>query len=147
MNHLSLFMKHTLYGHSFFLGIRVDALRDAWLSRWDWFHRPIHAMAHILHPLWRDEKQYDNEELEEGWKTYIEAFTEGDVQKIKQLEHERLLFRNGTGRSFNSATARLRECQLEPVSWWEKYGISAPNLVRQSPLSSFKNQCIVHIVQ
>lgn len=53
----------------------------------------------------------------------------GDIQLLRILEQERLHFRNGTGRYFGSPTARLRECQVEPVSWWEKYGIGAPNLV------------------
>ncbi|MCO5584453.1 hypothetical protein L7F22_038381 [Adiantum nelumboides] len=48
---------------------------------------------------------------------------------MKKLEDELLLYRNGS-QWFGSPTASLRETQLEPVSWWEKYGIAAPNLRR-----------------
>ena len=124
----------------------MDSLRGAWLSRWDWFHWPIHVVAHILHPLWRDDKQYENEELEEGWNTYIVAYAEGDVQRIGQLEHERLLFRNSTTKSLSTATARLRECQLEPISWWEKYGTSTPHLVSNCMLPFCTWLIILHFM-
>ncbi|MCO5597897.1 hypothetical protein L7F22_051982 [Adiantum nelumboides] len=87
------------------------------------------AVAHILHPLWRKEAQYVNEELHDGWTEYIQKIVGDDVQLMKKLEDELLLYRNGS-QWFGSPTASLRETQLEPVSWWEKYGIAAPNLRR-----------------
>jgi hypothetical protein len=36
----------------------VDQLLDVrqqWLYQWEWFHRPIHVVAFILHPLWKKE--------------------------------------------------------------------------------------------
>ena len=47
---------------------------------------------------------------------------------MRRLEDDLLLFRNRIG-SFGRHTAELRETQLQPVSWWEKYGASAPTLV------------------
>ncbi|MCO5575320.1 hypothetical protein L7F22_029120 [Adiantum nelumboides] len=108
---------------------RVQDIKRIWNLRWDWFHRPIHAVAHILHPLWRKEAQYVNEELHDGWTEYIQKIVGDDVQLMKKLEDELLLYRNGS-QWFGSPTASLRETQLEPVSWWEKYGIAAPNLRR-----------------
>lgn len=99
-----------------------------WSSRWDWFHKPIHVVAHVLHPLWRNEEQYENEELEQGLQDYFEKWASGDVQMLRRLEDELLLFRNRS-LSFGSSTALLRDTQLQPVSWWEKYGSSAPTLV------------------
>ncbi|MCO5602587.1 hypothetical protein L7F22_056721 [Adiantum nelumboides] len=107
----------------------VQDIKRIWNLRWDWFHRPIHAVAHILHPLWRKEAQYVNEELHDGWTEYIQKIVGDDVQLMKKLEDELLLYRNGS-QWFGSPTASLRETQLEPVSWWEKYGIAAPNLRR-----------------
>ena len=103
-----------------------------WNRRWDWFHRPIHAVAHVLHPLWRDEEQYENEELDEGFMTYIRNLTGGNVHMLKCIEDDLLAFRNQTG-SFGRETAKLRETQLQPVSWWEKYGNCAPTLVIYYP--------------
>ena len=99
-----------------------------WNTRWDWFHRPIHAVAYVLHPLWRDDEQYENAELEAGIQDYFTKWTNGDVQMMKRLEDELLLFRNRS-LSFGRSTAELRETQLQPVSWWEKYGTCAPTLV------------------
>ena len=50
---------------------RVDEIRTVWNTRWDWFNKPIHVVAHVLHPLWRDEDQYTSDELEEGFMEYM----------------------------------------------------------------------------
>lgn len=51
---------------------RVEEIREKWQARWEWFHQPLHAMACILHPLWRNEDQFHDAELRQGWRTYIE---------------------------------------------------------------------------
>ena len=99
-----------------------------WNTRWDWFHKPIHAVAHILHPLWRDDEQYSNDELEEGFMEYMGRVTGDNVDTMRRIEDDLLAFRNHS-LHFGRATARLRETQLQPVSWWEKYGNCAPTLV------------------
>ncbi|KAH7297346.1 hypothetical protein KP509_26G066100 [Ceratopteris richardii] len=106
---------------------RKKGLCDAVQSRWDWFHKPIHV-AHILHPLWRSEEQCTNEILEDSWIEYIAGWTGGDVAFLSQLEDERVRFRS-MEKYFGQPTARLRENQLSPVTWWEKYGVSTPILV------------------
>ncbi|MCO5594047.1 hypothetical protein L7F22_048067 [Adiantum nelumboides] len=90
-------------------------------------YRPIHAVAHKLHPLWRDEKQYENKELEQGIQEYFEHWAVGDVQVMRRLEDDLLLFHNKS-LSFGRSTALLRDTLLQPVSWWEKYAKSAPTL-------------------
>lgn len=107
---------------------RVDQLRVVWNSRWDWFHKPIHAVANILHPLWRSEEQYACNELETGFMTYVQKLCHDDMEMLMRIEDDLLAFRNHSG-SFGRATAKLRETQLQPVSWWEKYGTCAPTLV------------------
>lgn len=54
---------------------------------------------------------------------------------LRKIEDELLLYRNGS-QWFGSITAKLRETQLQPISWWEKYGIGTPHLV--SSTSSLK---------
>ena len=117
---------------------RVQDIQSVLSKNMDWFHKPIHAAAHILHPLWRSNKQYANEELQEGLQEYFEKWADGDVQVLRRLEDELLLFRNES-LSFSRPTAKLRECQLQPVSWWEKYGFSAPTLVSNSVIHSLCN--------
>ncbi|MCO5581173.1 hypothetical protein L7F22_035051 [Adiantum nelumboides] len=107
----------------------LEELRGVWNTRGDWFYRPIHAVAHLLHPLWRSEEQYENEELEQGLQEYFLTWAVGDVQMLRRLEDDLLLFRNRS-HSFGRPTAELRETKWQPVSWWEKYGSCAPTLKR-----------------
>ena len=107
---------------------RIDPIKAVWNDRWNWFHRPIHAVAHVLHPLWRSEKQYEDEELEKGFMDYMGKVTDNDVDVMQRIEDDLLSFRNKS-LSFGRETAKLRETQLKPVSWWEKYGHCAPTLV------------------
>ncbi|MCO5579334.1 hypothetical protein L7F22_033189 [Adiantum nelumboides] len=107
----------------------LEELRGVWNTRWDWFHRPIHAVAHLLRPLWRSEEQYENEELEQGLQVYFLTWVAGDVQMLRRLEDDLFLFRNRS-HSFGRPTTEFRETQLQPVSWWEKYGSCAPTLKR-----------------
>ncbi|MCO5552776.1 hypothetical protein L7F22_006293 [Adiantum nelumboides] len=83
----------------------------------------------MLHPLWRSEDQCGEEELEEGFQDYVQRYTRGDVEMARRLEDDLLAFRNESGHS-GRATAKLRDTQLQPVSWWEKYGNSTPTLKR-----------------
>jgi hypothetical protein len=107
---------------------RVQDIKSVLKKHWNRFRKPIHAAAHALHPLWRCSKQYASAELQEGLQEYFEKWANGDMQVLRRLEDELLLFRNES-LSFSWPTAKLRECQLQPVSWWEKYGFSAPTLV------------------
>jgi hypothetical protein len=40
-------------------------------SRWEWFHHPIHVVAHILHPLLCHPLGNISHELQDGWKFYL----------------------------------------------------------------------------
>ena len=82
----------------------------------------------MLHPLWRDEDQFNNVELEEGFMDYMRRITGDDIDMMRRIEDDLLAFRNHS-LHFGQATAKLREKQLQPVSWWEKYGNCAPTLV------------------
>ena len=82
----------------------------------------------MLHPLWRSEEQYSNAELEEGFLQYVRRITGDDVDMMRRIEDDLLAYRNNS-LHFGRPTARLRETQLQPVSWWEKYGNCAPTLV------------------
>ncbi|MCO5595726.1 hypothetical protein L7F22_049772 [Adiantum nelumboides] len=85
---------------------RMDEIKAIWQNRWNWFHRPIHAVAHIFHPLWRQESQRHDRELNAGWRSYS-SIMEPDPMRQDMLE-----------------------TQLLPVSWWEKYGGDCRELQR-----------------
>ena len=107
----------------------MDEIKEIWQRRWDWFHRPIHAVAHILHPLWRQDAQRHDRELNAGWREYT---TQVEPNPVKQdlLETRRLRFRDMHDVDFGSPRASLRDAQLRPVSWWEKYGGDCADLQR-----------------
>lgn len=107
----------------------MEEIIAIWQRRWDWFHRPIHAVAHILHPLWRTDKQPHDKELKAGWMQYTSRI-EPDPIMQDLLETQLLRFRDRYDPDFGSARASLRDAQLKPVSWWEKYGGSCPELQR-----------------
>ncbi|KAH7293403.1 hypothetical protein KP509_28G024800 [Ceratopteris richardii] len=87
---------------------KIESIRDVWNARWNWFHKPIHAVPYILHPLWRGPHQLGNDELD----------SDGDIDMQTRIEDEMLVYRNHRGK-FGKATTILRESQLRPVSWWE----------------------------
>ncbi|MCO5559909.1 hypothetical protein L7F22_013513 [Adiantum nelumboides] len=118
---------------------RLEELQGVWNTRCDCIHRPIHAGAHLLHPLWRSEEQYENEELEQGLQEYFLTWAARDMQMLRRLEDDLLLFRNRS-LSFGRPTAELRGTQLQPVSWWEKYGSCAPTLKRLA-IRSLSQDC------
>ncbi len=59
-----------LNGRNFSTDQLLD-VRQQWLHQWEWFHRPIHVVAFILHPLWRKEDGFMTPKLHEGWISYI----------------------------------------------------------------------------
>ncbi len=46
-------------------------ISQRWISRWEWFHQPIHVVAHILHPLWYHPLGNIFHELQDGWTSYL----------------------------------------------------------------------------
>lgn len=93
---------------------RLEEIQRLWRSRWDWFHHPLHAMAHILHPLWRSEQQYDDRELRDGWNAYVTQVYP-DVYEQDKLLDELQIFRQET-MEFSTGPARLREGKTSDLS-------------------------------
>lgn len=84
-----------------------------------------------------------NEELEDGWSEYITTLVDGDVEFVRKLEDQLLMFRNNIS-MFGRPTALLHDTQLQPVSWWEKYGISTPELVGNRGLVYFSHAVLLY---
>ncbi|KAH7434602.1 hypothetical protein KP509_06G025500 [Ceratopteris richardii] len=90
---------------------RLEQLRSIWNQRCDWFHRLVHALAHVLHPLWRSEEQESNEELVRNISDFFSRLASDDLSMIRKLEDEFLLFREHS-LSFGGPTTRLCETKL-----------------------------------
>ena len=69
--------------------------------RWSWFKKPIHIVAHILHPLWKPKDQpiILNAEMTDGWLAYIQKVYSIDECEILQDQFD--MYRNGVGRFSN----------------------------------------------
>jgi len=90
-----------------------------WRSRWDWFHRPIHVVAHLLHPLYKDVGKWSDHVLAEGWAKYTQRVYDATIQN--KLEDDVLDFKYSRG-FFARPIAQMRDNHLAPISWWEKFG-------------------------
>lgn len=84
---------------------RLEEVKSIWRDRWQWFHQPLHAMACILHPLWRSPTQFRDQELREGWNTYVRMVFPDPVAQ-DALKDDLLVFR-GELLEFGSAVAKL----------------------------------------
>ncbi|MCO5587396.1 hypothetical protein L7F22_041345 [Adiantum nelumboides] len=106
---------------------RVDAMLDIFDTRWIWFRRPIHCVAHILHPAWRSDAQRSDCVLLTGWNTYVERIHKDNGHVQNRLEEDLLEYRGGRG-NFSRVIAKNAENQALQVSWWEKFGGLNPTL-------------------
>ena len=95
--------------------------------RWSWFKKPIHIVAHILHPLWKPKDQpiVMNAEMTDGWLGYIQKVYSIDDCEILQDQFD--MYRNGVGR-FSNELSKSHIAKCKPVSWWERYGDNVPLL-------------------
>ena len=87
---------------------RIDEICTIWNQRWNWFHKPIHAVAHVLYSLWRSEEHHTNDELEDGFMEYTRHIIGDNVDTMRSIEDDLLAFRNHS-LQFGRATAKLRE--------------------------------------
>ncbi|MCO5596726.1 hypothetical protein L7F22_050794 [Adiantum nelumboides] len=106
---------------------RVDAMLEIFDARWNWFRRPIHCVAHMLHPAWRSDAQRSDRVLLTGWNTYAERIYRDNGRMQNQLEEDLLEYRGGKG-NFSRGIAKDAENQALPVSWWGKFGGLNPAL-------------------
>ena len=96
-------------------------------TRWNWFRRPIHCVAHILHPLWRKDAQRTDRVLLSSWSSYVERVYGEDTAAQNQLEEDLLEYRGNKG-GFSRPFAKDKDNRAIPVSWWEKFGGFNPTL-------------------
>ncbi|KAJ7560284.1 hypothetical protein O6H91_04G122000 [Diphasiastrum complanatum] len=74
---------------------RKDELLTRWEARWDYFHRPIHAVAHMLHPLWCSTRRPGDTKLHRGWVEYTERVWPGTGTTLGNIERDMVKFEWG----------------------------------------------------
>jgi hypothetical protein len=78
-------------------------------------------VAHILHPLLRHPLGNISNELQDGWKSYL------NIHYRDPLDDELLKFLWKEGPFAQEAT-NLQDPMLAPVFWWERFGRHVPKL-------------------
>ncbi|MCO5584192.1 hypothetical protein L7F22_038115 [Adiantum nelumboides] len=72
---------------------RVQEMLDIFETRWAWFRRPIHCVAHILHPAWRSDTHRSDRVLLSGWNAYVERVFRDNGAIQNRLEEDSLEYR------------------------------------------------------
>lgn len=101
-------------------------LRDIWERRWNWFHRPIHAVAHLLHPMWLSERQSADMELGMDWLRYLDGVARHFID-IDVVETQYIAFKRQVGVFGHHAALNPRRRE-RAVTWWNLYGSACPTL-------------------
>ncbi len=91
--------------------------------------RPIHAMAAMLHPLYRSSELWSDTFLSTKQSEYVGLVFSEDDQL--QIDREFTNYMNGIGPSFTRSVALRKEATKFPLTWWHSYGrVGLPNLSR-----------------
>ncbi|MCO5572814.1 hypothetical protein L7F22_026573 [Adiantum nelumboides] len=106
---------------------RVQEMLDIFETRWAWFRRPVHCVAHILHPAWRSDTHRSDRVLLSRWNAYVERVFR-DNGAIQNLLEEDLLEYRGNRGNFSRLITKDADNRALPVSWWEKFGGFNPTL-------------------
>jgi hypothetical protein len=91
-----------------------------WTSQWEWFHHPIHVVAHILHPLWHHPLGNISLELQDGCTSYSSIHCHDHLDE-NALDDELLIFLRKE-EPFAQEATNLQDPLLAFISWWEKFG-------------------------
>lgn len=91
--------------------------------------RPIHAMAAMLHPLYRSPELWTNTALSMKQSEYVGRMFSEDEQL--QIDTEFTAYMNGIGASFARPVSLRKEAMKFALTWWHSYGrVGLPNLSR-----------------
>ena len=95
-------------------------------KRWKKMHNPIYSVGYMLDPEFRDKRfeHFQNDEIMNDWNDSMDKFFPG---RRAEIDQELTAYFDGIG-SFSQGLAK--ELQLNPRSWWQNYGRTAPNLQR-----------------
>ena len=66
----------------------LKEIKDLCAERWNLLHTPLHAVGYIFHPVWKGKEQDCDSEVHNGWMTYLERYTKGDLALQGELIDE-----------------------------------------------------------
>lgn len=129
---------------------RMAELRGIWETRWNYFHRSIHSVAHMLHPLFLSPTQIADKELEADWLSYIYRVGPRIGLDPIRLMEELAAFRFGMGTFGHEAAQDPARRQL-PITWWTMFGSTYPSIQRLalrvlSQVCNSSNPPLVHFL-
>ena len=107
--------------------IKMKEIKDLCVDRWDMMHTPLHAVGYMLHPVWRGRGQDSDREVHEGWMTFLNKYTNGDLAMQGVLIDELDTYR-AESKSFAHPIAKDPKRMQEGVKWWETFGACTPTL-------------------
>ena len=106
---------------------KMQEIKDLCIDRWDIMHAPLHAVAYMLHPVWKGKGQDSDSKVHDGWMTFLEKYTKGDLDLQGNLidEYDKFKVEGGT---FARPIAKEEKRLQEGVKWWETFGACTPKL-------------------
>ncbi|MCO5599680.1 hypothetical protein L7F22_053785 [Adiantum nelumboides] len=103
---------------------RKDDLVQLSNERFDWFHKPIHIVAYMLHPLYKKLSHWNDRKLIEAWTRYIETvYATDDCSLLSTSQLDKLVYVNANLRLLERL--RLRDGNGEGVLQWKVKDIDA----------------------
>ncbi|MCO5611319.1 hypothetical protein L7F22_065571 [Adiantum nelumboides] len=103
---------------------RKDDLVQHWNEHFDWFHKPIHIVAYMLHPLYKKLSHWNDRKLIEAWTRYIETvYATDDCSLLSTSQLDKLVYVNANLRLLERL--RLRDGNGEGVLQWKVKDIDA----------------------
>ena len=81
----------------------------------------------MLHPVWRGKGQDTDGEVHEGWMTFLDRYTKGDINMQGILIDELDVYK-AESKSFAHPIAKDPKRMQEGVKWWETFGACTPTL-------------------
>ncbi|KAH6555157.1 hypothetical protein KP509_1Z277400 [Ceratopteris richardii] len=106
---------------------RLEEVKNLCVERWNMLHSPLHAAAHMLHPIWKSKSPQLDSEVHSGWIDLIERYTSGDIKKQGVLIDEMDMYKSMEG-LFARPIAKDENRMHNAVKWWETFGARVPNL-------------------
>ncbi|MCO5600485.1 hypothetical protein L7F22_054598 [Adiantum nelumboides] len=96
---------------------RRDDLAGVWNEHCDWFHKPIHVVAYMLHPLYRKLEHWNDRKLIQAWTSYIENVATDDCSIMNTSQLDKLVYVNANLRLLERL--RLKDSNGEGVLQWK----------------------------
>ncbi|KAH7423929.1 hypothetical protein KP509_12G081500 [Ceratopteris richardii] len=97
-------------------------------KRWKWMKRPIHGIAALLHPAFKEASLFMDTTLLEDRDTYLPKIL--SCEKHATFLQEFINYNDQRGIALASPIVWKRDSLVKPLFWWESFGYQMPLLQR-----------------